>query len=304
MADRSFTTSFTVEQPPQDVYAAVTDPRSWWSEGIVGSAAAAGDEFTYRYEDVHYCRIRVTEAVPGKAVTWHVLENSFSFITDPTEWVGTTARFEIVEVEGGTEVRFTHDGLVPEYECYDVCHGAWTHYLNESLKDLIATGHGHPNAEGTARTEAERALGTGKGFATAITVDATADAVVAALLNPRAWWSASIEGDTGRVGDTFIFNVPGVHWSRIRVSDIVPGRQVVWDVLDARIEYVEDKAEWTGTRLVFDVAPHGGGTRVTLTHVGLVPELACYESCSASWQDLATGSLRELITTGRANPPF
>jgi len=44
-----------------------------------------------------------------------------------------------------TEIRFTHEGLVPEYECFNVCSNAWGSYINGSLRSLIRTGEGYPN---------------------------------------------------------------------------------------------------------------------------------------------------------------
>jgi uncharacterized protein YndB with AHSA1/START domain len=136
---RSFTTSFTIDKAPSEVFAAVTNPRAWWSEGIQGATAKVGDEFRHRDQDVHSCHLRVTEATPDTRVEWLVLENTFNFVADQTEWVGTTAVFEINEVEGGTELRFTHHGLVPEYECYDVCSQGWAYNIGD-LRDLLTTG--------------------------------------------------------------------------------------------------------------------------------------------------------------------
>ena len=36
------------------------------------------------------------------------------------------------------KVKFTHVGLIPEYECYDVCSDAWSGLLNGTLRGLIA----------------------------------------------------------------------------------------------------------------------------------------------------------------------
>ncbi len=55
--------------------------------------------------------------------------------------------FEFLEEDGQTAVKFTHEGLVPQYECYDVCRKAWTHYVQDSLRSLIAAGKGQPNAK-------------------------------------------------------------------------------------------------------------------------------------------------------------
>ena len=125
MSDHSFTTSFTVDRAPKEAFAAIADVRGWWSDEIDGGTAELGDEFIYRYEDVHCCRIRVTEVVPDRKVSWLVVENHFDFTADKTEWTGTTISCDISEKDAQTEVRFTHQGLVPEYACFDVCSTSW-----------------------------------------------------------------------------------------------------------------------------------------------------------------------------------
>jgi hypothetical protein len=71
--------------------------------------------------------------------------------------VGTTVTFDLAERDGRTEVRFTHHGLVPDYECFDVCANAWSFYVNTSLPSLITTGAGLPNSDGQARVPEESA---------------------------------------------------------------------------------------------------------------------------------------------------
>ncbi len=148
MNDQNFTTTFTVEQSPEDAFSAVNNVRGWWSEDIEGRSEKVGDEFTYRYKDVHHCKIRVTEILPGKKVVWLVLDNFFNFIKDKSEWKGTKMIFEIAKKGDETELRFTHLGLVPEYECFDRCSKAWGFFIKESLRSLIATGAGQPNKIG------------------------------------------------------------------------------------------------------------------------------------------------------------
>ena len=144
-ADASFTAAFSVAQAPGEVFHAINNVRGWWSEDIEGGTGQVGDEFTYRYRDAHRCRIKVTELVPGERVTWHVLDNYFDFTRDKSELNDTEIHFEITARDGQTEVRFTHVGLVPEYECFDVCSSSWDFYLSTSLRALIRTGHGLPN---------------------------------------------------------------------------------------------------------------------------------------------------------------
>ena len=69
---------------------------------------------------------------------------------DKTEWKGTKVVFDISRKGDRTEIHFTHEGLVPAYECYSVCSDAWGTYIRGSLKRLIAIGKGSPNPKETA----------------------------------------------------------------------------------------------------------------------------------------------------------
>lgn len=148
MKDQDFTASFTVDKTPEEAFRGIKNIGAWWSEEIEGHTDAAGDVFEYRYKDLHRCTMRMTEAVPGKRVAWLVTDNHFSFTADETEWTGTKLVFDIARKGGKTEVCFTHLGLVPDYECFEICSEAWGTYINGSLKSLIATGKGHPNPKG------------------------------------------------------------------------------------------------------------------------------------------------------------
>lgn len=139
-------------------------------------------------------------------------------------------------------------------------------------------------------------------FTTDFTVQNTPAEVVAAISDPRAWWMTDIVGSTERVGDEFSFEVPGVHRSTMRITELVPGELVVWRVIDGKVSFVADPDEWTGTELRFDVARTGAGTEVRFTHVGLEPEIECYEACSGAWTIYARDSLRDLLTTGAGAP--
>jgi Activator of Hsp90 ATPase homolog 1-like protein len=145
MADQNFTTTFLVEKTPEEVFKAINNVRGWWSEEIEGSTDKLGAEFKYYYRDAHRCTIKVDELVPGKKVVWHVLDNYFDFTQDKSEWKDTEISFEISRKGNTTEGRFAHVGLVPEYECFDVCSNAWGSYIKGSLQNLINTGKGDPN---------------------------------------------------------------------------------------------------------------------------------------------------------------
>jgi hypothetical protein len=160
MTAPDFTTTILVDQTPKEVFNAISNVRGWWSEEIEGGMEKLNDEFNYHYEDIHSCKMKLTEVVPGKKVVWLVLDNYFKFTKDKSEWIGTKIIFDISEKDNKTQLIFTHQGLVPEYECFDICKNAWTTYIQSSLRNLITTGKGQPNGKDKPQTEHEKELGT------------------------------------------------------------------------------------------------------------------------------------------------
>ena len=100
MATQDFHSTFTVPQPPEEVFAAITDPQKWWTGDIDGTAHEIGDEFSYRYGDVHYSKQKVTDLEPGQRIVWQVVESHLPGNDDPEEWTGTQITFEISRQEG------------------------------------------------------------------------------------------------------------------------------------------------------------------------------------------------------------
>jgi hypothetical protein len=145
MSKKDFSTSFLVDQTPMQAFDAIINVRAWWSETIEGDTENVGDEFIYEVKNIHYCKMKLIEAIPGKKVSWLITYNYFSFVKDKSEWTGTTINFDIAQEDGKTLVTFTHQGLTQEFECFDICSNAWGDYIIGSLRKLIATGQGTPN---------------------------------------------------------------------------------------------------------------------------------------------------------------
>jgi hypothetical protein len=148
MDHHDFTTTFTVDNSPEEAFAAINDVRGWWSQEVVGRTTELGDVFTFEVPGAHRTTQTITESIPGERVVWHVSDGWIGFVEDTTEWNGTDIVFDITDLGGRTEVRFTHAGLVPSVECFDVCSGAWSAYMTGSLRRLITTGTGDPHRAG------------------------------------------------------------------------------------------------------------------------------------------------------------
>ena len=145
MQNQNFTTTLVVDQTPEEVFNAINNVRGWWSEDIEGSTEKLNDEFTYHYKDVHISKMKLIEVIPNEKVVWLVMDNHFNFTKDEREWKGNKIIFEIIEKDNKTQLLFTQLGLVPEYECYDICQNAWNNYIKNSLLSLITTGKGQPS---------------------------------------------------------------------------------------------------------------------------------------------------------------
>ena len=147
MSTPDFNTTLLVDQTPKQAFNAITDVRGWWSENIEGGTDKLNDEYIYHYQDIHYCKIKLIEVVPDQKVVWLVLDNYFKFTKDKNEWTGTKIVFDISQKDGQTAATFTHEGLVPEYECFEICREAWTNYIKYSLYNLITIGEGEPSGK-------------------------------------------------------------------------------------------------------------------------------------------------------------
>ena len=146
METSDFVSTLLVKQTPEQTFKAIKNISKWWSEAIEGNTDKVNDEFIYHYKDVHYCKMKLVEMVPNQKLVWLVLDNYFKFTKDKSEWIGTQLVFNISQKDDQTEMKFTHEGLVPQYECYEICREAWTNYIQNSLRSLITTGEGQPNS--------------------------------------------------------------------------------------------------------------------------------------------------------------
>jgi hypothetical protein len=139
---KDFTMTLLVDRSPEEVFHTVRDVRRWWSglyeEEIKGDFKKLNDEFTFRAGGgAHYTKQKMIEVIPNKKVVWLVTEAELTFVEKRDEWEGTRIAFEISEKKNKTEIRFIHQGLTPEFECYDACSSAWSMYLREKLMALL-----------------------------------------------------------------------------------------------------------------------------------------------------------------------
>lgn len=137
-----------------------------------------------------------------------------------------------------------------------------------------------------------------KDFTTNILVAQSPAAVFNAINNVQGWWQGEIKGDSEKLNDAFEYRMKDMHYSKQRVVEIVPNKKVVWLVTDSKLNF-SNPAEWTGTKIIFDITEVNNKTQVQFTHEGLVSTFECYGGCSWGWGELIQKSLYSLITTGK-----
>lgn len=136
-----------------------------------------------------------------------------------------------------------------------------------------------------------------------LVVDQTPEEVFNAINNVRGWWSETIEGSTNKLNDEFIYRYKDLHYSKQKVTELIPGKKVVWHVKEGILYFLKkDQTEWTGTKVVFDISKKDNKTQIHFTHIGLVPASECFEACSNGWNHYLQNSLLNLITMGKGQP--
>ena len=141
-----------------------------------------------------------------------------------------------------------------------------------------------------------------KNLVITVDVDQSAREVFNAVNNVTKWWTENVKGKTKSLNDEFTVQFEDVHYSKQKLIEVVPDKKVVWLITESRLNFLQNKEEWNNTRLVFDISAHGDKTRLQFTHVGLVPDIECYNDCSNAWGYYISGSLAKLITSGKGQP--
>jgi hypothetical protein len=142
MTTSNYTITIVIDSSPNQVFNAINNVRGWWQGEIEGRTDKLNDEFVYRMKEIHFSKQKLVEIIPDKKIVWLVTDSNLNFVKNRNEWTGTKIIFEISEADNKTQVRFTHEGLVPQIECYEGCSGAWEQLIQESLFSLITTGKG------------------------------------------------------------------------------------------------------------------------------------------------------------------
>jgi hypothetical protein len=305
--------SVTIEvtQAPAQVFQALTQVEKWWSVDFEGASTNLNDEFTIHHPGLHYSKQKLVEVVPGKRMVWLVTDSALHWLKrDTQEWTNTRMIFDIQATRDKTILHFTHEGLLPEKECYTTCEKGWNLIITDWLYHFITTGA--PAAAMTRASEIrnqllkEKAERDRKNYHRTILVNVTPAEAMKKISQVNHWWKKDFSGSAEKLNDTFHIPFGDLEGEKsfvdFVVSEMVPDRKAVWKVTNCNLPWFNDKTEWNNTEVVFEISPERNQTRIDFTHIGLVPTIECYAACEKGWDGHVTNSLLHFINEGSGNP--
>jgi hypothetical protein len=135
-----------------------------------------------------------------------------------------------------------------------------------------------------------------------LTVSQTANEVFKHINSVSKWWTENSEGDSENLNGVFTVDFGDNNFVTHKLIEVIPNKKVVWLVTDCYLSWFKDKTEWTNTKMSFEISTKGNSTQISFTHIGLVPEVECYDMCVKGWDQYVKGSLFKLITEGTGQP--
>ena len=107
-------------------------------------------------------------------------------------------------------------------------------------------------------------------YTVAIQLERSPNDVFNHVINLSKWWPEEFEGESIKLNSEFILRTGDSHYSKNKVVEFLPDKKVVWLATEGIRK--TDNFEWTGTKMIFELTPHGNHTQLKFTYDGVVLE--------------------------------
>ncbi|MDP4261590.1 MAG: hypothetical protein Q8941_03560 [Bacteroidota bacterium] len=90
------------------------------------------------------------------------------------------------------------------------------------------------------------------------------------LTNLKKWWPEDFEGEDVKLNGEFIFKTGDSHYSKNKVIEFLPDKKLAWMATEAIRK--TDGYDWSGSKMIFELAAKGDNTLISITYDGVVFE--------------------------------
>lgn len=140
-----------------------------------------------------------------------------------------------------------------------------------------------------------------KDFQNSISARISAAEAIKRISKIPEWWDVTFTGSSEKQNDSFVLKMGGDSFFNCTVTELIPGKRVVWSITDCNMPWYSDKKEWADTRLIFDITERNGLITLNFMHEGLTPDLECYRDCETGWNHWIMNSLLSYFTIGKGD---
>jgi hypothetical protein len=138
-------------------------------------------------------------------------------------------------------------------------------------------------------------------FNCSITANITPEEAIENISHVSDWWTTNFEGSSEKLNDVFTVHF-GETFVTFKVFEAVANKKIMWLVIDCNLHWLKDKKEWKDTKMLWEVSGKNKSTQISFTHIGLVPEIECYDSCVKGWNFFVGESLLKLLSEHKGLP--
>lgn len=115
------------------------------------------------------------------------------------------------------------------------------------------------------------------------------------------WWATNMEGKAQNLNDVFTVRF-GETYGTFKITEMIPGKKMEWQVTDNYMHLLKNKTEWKGTKIIWELSHENNSTQISMTHIGLVPGIECYDDCKKGWDFYLKESLFKLMARDKGIP--
>ena len=134
-----------------------------------------------------------------------------------------------------------------------------------------------------------------------LTVSKAAPEVFERICRVHDWWTVDVQGDAAMTNGRFTTYF-GDNYVTMEVIERKPYSRMAWLVLGCHWSFLNDRTAWIGSVLVWNVAPRGDLTQLTMSHSGLLYGSEGYEIFCEGWGLYIGNSLLSYINRGAGTP--